>query len=715
MEKLLLSKRRILFLLLCIFMLCNKSLAQPVADGDPCPGFETFTDPRDGNIYTTVVIGNQCWIRENMRYIPYLDPLYASLQIYNWTMHYNYGSPLPQFYAVGYWAMEHNDSLYPHYGAFYNRNSSRDACPAGWYLPMEQDWDQMVDYLAQAYGLTNNPDDINGIGNALKSCRQLNSPLSGECNTPEHPRWDSFLHYGNDRFSFSALPAGFADWDWSEKPGSSTWWWTTEGGISISGWKGNIEFSTKLIASVRCMKEIQPASPLFQLDVRVDPPGSGQAEGSGSHRAGRKLSMRAIPGECYVFRHWTIGEKIISIDPSFVFEMPHENVIIQASFISLQGVKDGDPCPGYEVVTDPRDGNVYTTTLIGSQCWLRENARYIPEQGFGNNPNPPLPQEHLDYYGGLYSWEASQEACPAGWQMAGEPQWDRLIHYLVDEYGYTTENVAFALRSCRQVNSPLGGDCNTREHPRWDENEDYGTDIFNLSLLPAGITAFLTPPVFGGMGANASFWTSTQGFTPYRIHKVTSVGLGTIITQSSQGDSRMSVRCMREAGLRPAARTLNLLSDPPHAGTVLSSGNYHPGQMVAVHAMPEPGFIFSHWSQGDGLLWDSQQTTTWLEMPNHDLELTAVFESAVSSKPITPDSPLRIYPNPASNELWVELPAGEYETVLLLNLQGQLIQQIFPSGNTPVRFHTAHLPAGIYLITIRGRNSSQVHRVMIRK
>lgn len=35
-------------------------------------------------------------------------------------------------------------------------------------------------------GVLANP---NGAGNALKPCRQVNSPIGGECDTSEHPRW----------------------------------------------------------------------------------------------------------------------------------------------------------------------------------------------------------------------------------------------------------------------------------------------------------------------------------------------------------------------------------------------------------------------------------------------------------------------------------------------------------------------------------------------
>ena len=57
------------------------------------------------------------------------------------------------------------------------------------------------------FGVLPNP---NGAGNALKSCRQVNSPIGGDCDTSEHPRWEpNTTHHGFDEFDFSAVPAGY--------------------------------------------------------------------------------------------------------------------------------------------------------------------------------------------------------------------------------------------------------------------------------------------------------------------------------------------------------------------------------------------------------------------------------------------------------------------------------------------------------------------------
>ena len=44
----------------------SENLVLNFIDGLPCPGMATTTD-HEGNVYNTVMIGDQCWMRENMR------------------------------------------------------------------------------------------------------------------------------------------------------------------------------------------------------------------------------------------------------------------------------------------------------------------------------------------------------------------------------------------------------------------------------------------------------------------------------------------------------------------------------------------------------------------------------------------------------------------------------------------------------------------------
>lgn len=74
--------------------------------GNPCPDIPVLTDPRDGQEYPTVLIGDQCWLQTNMNY-----PTGNS------------------------WCYGNNPANCNIYGRLYDWASALSACPEGWHLP----------------------------------------------------------------------------------------------------------------------------------------------------------------------------------------------------------------------------------------------------------------------------------------------------------------------------------------------------------------------------------------------------------------------------------------------------------------------------------------------------------------------------------------------------------------------------------------------------
>ena len=224
----------------------------------------------DGHVYKTVIIGNQEWMAENLR-----------------VSKYNNGVAIPKGLSDAEWGntTEGAYAVYPHgsidgldsdaevvaaYGKLYNWfavDDERGLCPAGWSVPSDDDWTQLVDYLA-AKGYPNEPGNPNGAGNALKSCRQVDSPLGGECNTSTHPRWNShYIHHGFDEFGFSALPGGYRTTGGSFLYLGSLglWWSSTEYSSSLAWYRlmyhyfGNVlpfDYSKAGGFSLRCVRDL---------------------------------------------------------------------------------------------------------------------------------------------------------------------------------------------------------------------------------------------------------------------------------------------------------------------------------------------------------------------------------------------------------------------------------------------------------------------------
>ncbi len=214
-----------------------------------------FTDPRDGNTYRTVMIGAQCWLAENLRYLTSVSPIAARLPLHLWEDAKIIYQTQPYFYVYDYQGCSieeaKSNANYQNYGALYNWPAALQACPPGWHLPTDQEWTQMVDYITLEYKLFNDWIHIEGVGNALKARHQIASPLGCDFDTTEHPRWESIhtpppdrqtvsvnvgAHYGKDIVGFSALPGGRMAYGKFIELGFYGHWWSSSDYYETRAW-----------------------------------------------------------------------------------------------------------------------------------------------------------------------------------------------------------------------------------------------------------------------------------------------------------------------------------------------------------------------------------------------------------------------------------------------------------------------------------------------
>jgi uncharacterized protein (TIGR02145 family) len=218
--------------------------------GIKCPGMPTVTDI-DGNVYNTVLIGTQCWMKENLK-----------------TTTYRNGTVIPFVWEHNVWPNLTTGAYcwYPYfptwkdtYGALYNWFATVDSnglCPTGWHVPTNDEWTSLADYIDPTHLLA---------GCKLRSCRQVNSPLSGDCNTNEHPRWEedvtSTHTYGTDDYGFAGLPGG---WRLScgdcISMGYTGFWWTSDGLVRLIYYYDSMfhlssSFNNACGISVRCLRD----------------------------------------------------------------------------------------------------------------------------------------------------------------------------------------------------------------------------------------------------------------------------------------------------------------------------------------------------------------------------------------------------------------------------------------------------------------------------
>ena len=163
-------------------------------DGQPCPGTPTITDI-DGNTYNTVQIGQQCWMKENLRTTQYADG--TPIAQNNWAYPDSVASNQSTYGLLYNWATVMRNS--PSSSA--NPSGVQGICPTGWHVPSDAEWKQ----LEMEVGMSQHDADSTGYrgdiaaklsGNTgWMNSSQQNSP--GNTSAVEH-----------NSSGFSALPAG---------------------------------------------------------------------------------------------------------------------------------------------------------------------------------------------------------------------------------------------------------------------------------------------------------------------------------------------------------------------------------------------------------------------------------------------------------------------------------------------------------------------------
>jgi uncharacterized protein (TIGR02145 family) len=147
--------------------------------------FNNVTDI-DGNVYSTVTIGTQVWMAEDLK-----------------TTHYTDGTPIPyvtdnpeivNLKSGAYCWFNNEESNKTIYGAVYNWYATADKlCPVGWHVSTYSDWATLIDYCG-GWELA---------GGKLKEAGAIH--------------WDAPNTGATNETGFTALPAG--------GHGTSTGWW----------------------------------------------------------------------------------------------------------------------------------------------------------------------------------------------------------------------------------------------------------------------------------------------------------------------------------------------------------------------------------------------------------------------------------------------------------------------------------------------------------
>ena len=161
----------------------------------------------DMNIYNKTVIGDQIWLRENLRTSKWLDgtPIPENT-FYNLNDEYYYTQ------TIGELDMDPNKVV-----SYYTR--TEEICPASFHVANDEDWKKLERQLGMKEEEVNAPNGLNPRGEDVGAGRALKS-TSG---------WDNDGN-GPDLFFFNAQPLGYSDGSAVEHIGTLARFWSIKVG-----------------------------------------------------------------------------------------------------------------------------------------------------------------------------------------------------------------------------------------------------------------------------------------------------------------------------------------------------------------------------------------------------------------------------------------------------------------------------------------------------
>jgi len=158
---------------------------------------------------------------------------------------------------------------------------------------------------------------------------------------------------------------------------------------------------------------------------------------------------------------------------------PNENV---SHTVKMGGISGG-------TFTDSRDGKKYKAKKIGKQTWMAENLNYNASGSkcYENKEN------NCQKYGRLYNWNTAKTACPKGWHLPSNADWNVLMKSVNP--------------SCLDNSTCAGAGTKLKATSGWDEDGN-GEDAFGFSALPGGYGN--SGGDFHSAGYDSRWWSASE-------------------------------------------------------------------------------------------------------------------------------------------------------------------------------------------------------------
>ena len=515
--------------------LCEGSEYVAEDGSGPCDGLGTVT--YQGHDYQLVEIGDQCWFRENCKFLPTVSPGDVGSE----------DTPgQPHAYVYGYNGTDVEEAKefagrYDTYGVLYNHYAAYQwqLCPVGWHEAMSDDWRN----LELALGL---PDSLLASGGGA-----YGTDLGTQIKSNQ--LWD-----GTNSSGFTMLGAGYREVSGNfhslnysgHYRGFSPSQPIPPNGHGLgtqSGWTGvdrEYTFVNKGYA-VRCVKSDE--------EFCFDPDGNGicadnevfgcidetacNYDATATHDDGSCIPSQEDGSSC-------------DDEDANTFNDAWDAESCMCAGTPAVAEDGSGPCEG--ALTVNYNGYDYATVQIGEQCWLAENLR---TELYSNGDTIPgnLSNEEwasttegaqaisiygdaLEMFGRAYNGYAvgdERGLCLSGWHVALDSEWKELEMELGMSEADANSGGWRGTDQGIQMKTTTG----------WSEGEN-GTNSSGFSAKPAGNRT--SQGHWTNTVHNAFFWTpasSTGSASLFRHLRFEEAGVFRGNYGSGQG---LSIRCLKD-------------------------------------------------------------------------------------------------------------------------------------------------------------------------
>lgn len=419
----------------------QKTVSKKIATEIKSKDFECgdlFTDPRDGQQYSTVQIGEQCWMAENLNFGNQIN---ASEDMTN--------NGIAEKYCY-----DNDPANCETYGALYQWNELmqytvtegiQGLCPDGWHIPSDLEWctlEQTVDNSISCAAIfwrgidggtklkAGGSSDFEGLlgGYIFSTGTSMQMGDFGYFwnSTMYNEYWSFFRSLGND---FPGVRRHYTSIDHSK----SVRCLKGEGALNLPPTQptnptpenGSVDQSIGINLMWECS---DPENDALSYDVYF---GTESAP---------PLVTSSLSGNIYssvtLDYHTVYYWKIVAHDT--------QGNETEGPVWNFRTIKQGGTFSCGDVITDPRDGRVYATTLIGDQCWMADNLNIgqwiendvtMTDNGIIEKYCYDDDTLNCDEYGGMYQWDEMMQystqqgvsgICMEGWRLPTDNEWKSL-------------------------------------------------------------------------------------------------------------------------------------------------------------------------------------------------------------------------------------------------------------------------------------------------